>query len=205
MYFMTEPLEPTPQENTVFDIVLKKAVLAEALGAFSARVLDDDVLFRAIGTLLNSDETATEDGPEFLTDFSITPNVKDGKYSLCLEESANIYEGEFNADSGAIGNMFFKFATMKYVPICAIETDETGKRGIVVNKQFIELTLGKDAAIVEPSEDEVVSLEIAVCTVLQGVNDIVDYCLERGVKIVSDEFGSPKLLDELQNTLHISE
>jgi hypothetical protein len=205
MYSMTEPREPVPQDNGAFDIDLKKAVLTEALGEFSTRVLADDMLFRAISTTLRDGEPATEGEPDLRTDFSVTPNVKDGKYSLCLEESAKGYAGEVEADSGAVGDMFFKFATMKYVPVCAIETSDSGKKGIVVDKPFVELALGRDVSTEKPTQDEAVALEAAVRTVLGGVNEIADYCEQRGVEVVSDEFGRPQLLEEAQNTFYASE
>lgn len=202
---MTEPREPFPRDNSDFDIDLKKAVLAEALGAFSTRVLADDMLFRAISTTLRDGETTADGERDLRTDFNITPNVKDGKYSLCLEQSAKGYAGEVQADDGAVGDMFFSFATMKYVPICALETDETGKRGIVVDKPFVELALGREVATEKPTHDEAVALETAVRTVLGGINEIADHCSQRGVEVVSDEFGRPQLLEEAQNTFYLSE
>lgn len=202
---MAEPREPIPQGNGEFDIDLKKAVLAEALGAFSMNVLADDMLFRAIGTILRDGESATEAEPDLRTDFIVTPNIKDGKYSLCLEESAKGYAGEVEADNGAVGDMFFKFATMKYVPVCTVETNDSGKKGIVVDKPFVELALGRDVASEKPTQDEAASLETAVRTVLGGVNEIATYCKQRGVEVVSDEFGRPQLLEEAQNTFYVSE
>lgn len=202
---MTEPREPIPHDNGDFDIDLKKAVLAEALGAFSTRVLADDMLFQAISTTLREGETDTYGEPDIRTDFSVTPNMKDGKYSLCLEQSAKGHAGDFEADNGDIGSMFFRFATMKYVPVCSIESDETGKRGIVVDKPFVELALGRDVATEKPTEEEATALETAVRTVLGGVNEIGEYCEQRGVEVVSDEFGRPQLLEEVQNTFYVAE
>lgn len=205
MYFMTEPREPIPHDNGDFDIDLKKAVLAEALGAFSTKVLADDMLFRAISTTLRESETGTDGEPDIRTDFSVTPNMKDGKYRLCLEQSAKGHAGDFEADNGDIGSMFFRFATMKYVPVCSIESDETGKRGIVVDKPFVELALGRDVATEKPTQEEATALETAVRTVLGGVNEIGEYCEQRGVEVVSDEFGRPQLLEEAQNTFYVAE
>lgn len=204
---MTEPREPIPQDNGDSDIDLKKAVLAEALGAFSTRVLADDMLFRAISTTLREGETGNDGEPDIRTDFSVTPNIKDGKYSLCLEQSAKGYAGDVVADSGDgdVGSMFFKFATMKYVPVCEIVTDDIGKRGIVVDKPFVELALGRDVATEKPTQDEATALETAVRTVLSGVNEIGEYCERRGVEVVSDEFGRPQLLEEAQNTFYAAE
>lgn len=202
---MTEPFEPSPRDNGDFDIDLKKAILIEALGTFSTKVLADDLLFSAISTTLRGSGTPADSEPDLRTDFSVTPNVKDGTYSLCLEESARGHLGEVASDSGAIGDMFFKFATMKYISVCAIEADDTGKPTIMVDKPFVELALSKDVALDKISGDEAASLESAVRTVLQGVNDIVDYCLQRGVEVVPDEFGRPQLLEIVQNTYFVSE
>lgn len=57
---MTEPRDPVPHDSGNFDTDLKKAVLAEALSAFSTEVLADDVLFRAISTALLDGEIATD-------------------------------------------------------------------------------------------------------------------------------------------------
>ncbi len=193
---MAEPREPFPRDNSDFDFDLKKAVLAEALGVFSTRVLADDMLFRAISTTLREGEIATDGEPDIRTNFSVIPNIRDGKYSLCLEQSARGHAGDFETDSGGVGSMFFEFATMEYVPVCAIEIDKTGKHGIVVDKPFVELALGRDVVAEKPTQDEKTALETAVRTVLGGVNEIGNYCKQRGVEVVSDEFGHPQLLEE---------
>ncbi|MCA9341180.1 hypothetical protein KC952_01480 [Candidatus Saccharibacteria bacterium] len=192
---MTEPREPIPHDNGDFDIYLKKAVLAEALGAFSTRVLEDDMLFRAIRTTLLEGEAGNDGEPDIRTDFSVTPNIKDGKYSLCLEQSAK----------GDTGSMSFKFATMKYIPVCTIETDDTGMRGIVVDKSFVELALGRDAATEKPTQEKKIALQTAVRTVLDGVDKIVEYCEQRGVKVVSDKLGCPQVLEEALLTSYSTE
>jgi hypothetical protein len=209
MYFMTEPREPIPQYNGDFDTKFKKVVLAKALGAFSTRMLANDRLFQAISTTLHEGETGTDGEPDIRTDFSVTPNIKDGKYSLCLEQSAKGYAGDVVADSGDVGSMFFKFATMKYVPVCAIETDDDGRRGIVVDNPFVELALGRDVATEKPTQEEATAIETAVRTVLGGVSEIGKYCEKRGVGVVFDEFGRPQLLEEAiltsYSTKHLDE
>lgn len=195
---MTEPREPISHNNGDFDIDLKKAVLAEVLDTFSTKVLADDMLFQAISTILREGETGTdsESDTPTLTGFSIIPIfTDDDKYSLCLEQSAK----------GDTGSISFKFATMKYIPVCAIETDDTGRRGIVVDKLFVELALGRNVATEKPTQEEATAIETAVRAVLGGVNEIGKYCEQRGVEVVSDEFGRPQLLEEALLTSYSTE
>ncbi len=201
---MSEPFEAIPDNNGNYDIELKKAVLAEALANFSTKVLADDLLFRSIRTTLLSGEEPDSE-PDLLTDFDVKPNLKDGKYSLCLEQSAKVYAGEVEADSGAVGEAFLEFTTVKHVPICTMERDGKGKLKIMVESSFAELALGKDVKTERPSRNEEESLKTAVRTVLQGVNDIAGYCTQRGVEVVTDDFGRPTLLEELENTFYVSE
>jgi len=201
---MIEPREPAPYDNGEYDLGLKKAILTEELGAFREKVLADDLLFQAISTTLRGDETSGDE-PDLLTDFSITPNIRDGKYSLCLEEAVKGYAGEVEARSGAVGDMFFKFATMKYVQVCSIEQDEAGTRKIVIDEPFVEVALGRDVSTEKPSNDEATALEVAVRTVLGGVNDVAEHCLQRGVDIAIDDFGRPQLSEELERTFYSTE
>jgi hypothetical protein len=200
---MTEPHEPFPQDHDNFDIELKKALLAEALSEFSAKVLGNDMLFSAISTTLREDETAVDDEPDPRTGFSVVPNVMDGTYRLCLEQSANMYAGQVEADDGSVGETFFSFTTMKYVPICEVKQGGDGKLTVRVDKPFVELALGRDPAVDKPSKEEGALIEAAIRTVLQGVTDIDSYCSQRGVEVVIDEFGRPQLLEEAENTFRI--
>lgn len=206
MWFMTESREPCPRDNSDFDFDPKKAVLAKALDAFSTKVLADDMLFQAISTTLRGGETANDGEPDIRTEFRVTPNIRGGgRYSLCLVQSARGHAGDFETDSGGVGSMFFKLATMEYVPVCAIETDKTGKPGIVVDKFFVELALGRDVVTEKPTQDEKTALETAVRTVLGGVNEISNYCERRGVEVVLDQFGSPQLAEEMERTVYFED
>lgn len=202
---MTEPREPILRDIVDFDIGLKRAVLGEALCAFSTKVLADDMLFRAISITLRESDTTTDGEPDIRTDFSVTPNIRDGKYSLCLEQSAKGHAGDFETGNGDVGSMFFRFATMKYVPVCSIEIDETGERAIVVDKPFVELALGRDVATEKPTQDEATALKTAVRIFLGAVNEISNYCEQRGVKVVCDKFGCPQLPEETGSTFCVAE
>lgn len=202
---MTEPREPIPQENGEFDIDMKRAVLTEALGVFSTKIFANDVLFRAISTTLSQAEQIVNPQQDLRTDFRVTPHVKNGKYSLCLEESARGYAGDIEADNGDVGSTFFKFATAEYVPVCVIMTNPVGKTGVAVDETFAELATGRDFATQKINQDEAVTIETAVRTVLSGIEEIAEYCDQRGVEVVFGEFGRPQLFEEVQNTFNFSE
>ena len=202
---MSEPHDPRKYDIGEFDVDLKKAILAEALGSFSTKVLADDMLFQAIATTLRSDETIGVNEDDLRTHFGITPNIQDGRYRLSIEETARIHGGEIETEGGDVGFMHFMFSTMKYVPICEVVTKDDGKRGIVVDQPFVELALGRDVASEAPSQEETVALETAVRTVLGGVNEIVAFCDQRGVEVVIDKFGRPQLFEEAENTFYSSD
>lgn len=202
MYFMNEPGELFPQDYGDFDIGLKEAILAEAQRAFAANVLADDMLFNAITATLGVGDTPSDDGPDIRTDFMITPNIKEGKYSLCLEESASGSVNGIEADDGVVDGMHFKFTTMKYVPVCVFDS---GKRAMMIDKPFAELTLGRNIATKMPSQEETESIENAVRTFLSGIYEIVDHCSQRGVKLVPDAFGRFQVLEVARSTFYAPE
>lgn len=202
---MADPHEPNPQDTGDLDIEQKRAVLEEALTVFRATVLDNDYLFTSIRATLTNGESSA-DGEQLLPRFNVTPNIKDGTYRLCLEESDESYVGDVEAETGAVGAMFFTFATMKYVPICTTERDDEGKlTGVIVEKEFAELALGRDTAKEKPSKEEAAAIETAVRTVLQGTNDIAHFCSKQGVEVVADDFGRPQILEDFENTSYIND
>ena len=200
-----EPQEPIPHDKGDFDTDIKRAVLAEALSAFRAKVLANDMLFQAIRSTLHKGEVDIDDEGDIRTNFSVMPHIKDGKYSLCVEQFAKDHAGDFTTDSGSVGYMFLKLGTMEYVPICHIKTNDAGEHGGVIDESFAGLTLGRDTSTKKPTQEETIALQAAARAVLDGIHEIGKYCEQRGVEVVSGELGCPQVLEEAQNTFRITE
>jgi len=179
-----------------FDLAIKEAVLAEALDAFSKKVLGNDLLYSAIqNTIVNN--SVPDAG--FLMGFKVTPNIIDGNYRLCLEESAKHHVGQVESEQGHLGSIFFSLVTMKYITVCELgEVDETGKPTLFVDKPFLDISLGRNVAVDKPTQEEHSAVDQAVRAMLGGINEIVTYCSLRGTKIVTDEYGALQIAESLE-------
>lgn len=190
---------PQPRDDSELNLDIKRAVLSEALDAFSRMVIANDQLFSAVQQTLGMSPLVPKDA---VNSFRIVPHIKDGAYSLCVKESAKWGLGAVVETEDATGYGTFTAGTMKYIKVCEVERDEaTGRPNAIVDRPFVNAALGRDVASAEkPSPEEIDAMNQAVFAVLGGVNEIVDYCSQRGAEVCLDRHGLLMLVDEAERT-----